>query len=91
MDISMKDWVSISDVQLKIFVKLRSRSRSGEGQVRVRKLRELKTQGFGPEPYNIFGFHPPPTLHHHKLFSQLLRGLDISDGSRIGWYDSSRV
>ena len=52
MDISMKDWVSISDVQLKIFVKLRSRS--GEGQVRVRKVR------FGPEPYSIFGFHHPP-------------------------------
>ena len=41
-------------------VKLRSRSRSGEGQVRVRKLRELKTQRFGPEPYNKFGFHHPP-------------------------------
>ena len=58
MDISMKDWVSISDVQLKIFVKLRfrtrSRSRSGEGQVRVRKVR------FGPEQYPIFNFHHPP-------------------------------
>ena len=41
MDISMKDWVSISDEQLKIFVKLRSRSRSGEGQVRVRKIKVL--------------------------------------------------
>ena len=40
-----------------LIVKLRSRSRSGEGQVRVRKVR------FGPDPYSIFGFHPP-----HKLF-----------------------
>ena len=41
-----------------IIVKLRSRS--GEGQVRIRKVR------FGREPYNKFGFHPPPappTLH----------------------------
>ena len=75
MDISMKDWVSISDVQLKIFVKLRSRPRSGEGQVRVRKVR------FGPEQYPIFGFHHPP----HKLFSWLLWGLDKSDGPRMGW------
>ena len=56
-----------------------------EGQVRVRRVR------FGPELYNIFGFHhhhhPPP----HKLFSWLLRGLDKSDGLRMGWYDSSIV
>ena len=39
------------------FVKLRSRSRSVEGQVRVRKVRTVR---FGPELYNIFGFH-----HHH--------------------------
>ena len=43
-----------------IFVKLRSWSRSGEGQVRVRRVR------FGPELYNIFGFHPP--THHHTNF-----------------------
>ena len=66
-------------------VKLRSRSRSGEGQVRVRRLRRVR---FGPELYNIFGFHHPPP---HKLFSWLLRGLDMSDGPRMGWYDSSRV
>ena len=82
----MKDWVSISDVQLKIFVKLRSRPRSGEGQVRVRKVR------FGPEQYPIFGFHhhpppPPPPV----TFPWLLRGLDKSDGLRMGWYDSSVV
>ena len=51
------------------FVKLRSRSRSGEGQVRVRKVRKVR---FGPELYNIFGFHHhhhPPTTHPpHKLF-----------------------
>ena len=45
-------------------VKLRSRSRSGEGQVRVRKLRELKTQGFGPEPYNKIGFISFPFLSY---------------------------
>ena len=26
-----------------------------------------------------------------QLFSWLLRGLDMSDGPRMGWYDSSRV
>ena len=31
----------------------------------------------------------PPTPH--KLFSWLLWGLDMSDGPRMGWYDSSRV
>jgi len=61
-----------------------SSSGPGSGQVRVRsgsgrsdsgkvQLRELKTQRFGPEPYNKFGFH-----HHHKLFLGLLRGLDMS-------------
>ena len=66
---------------------LLSSSGLGPGQVRVRKLRELKTQGFGPEPYNKIGFHHPP----HKLFSWLLRGLDKSDGPRMGWYDSGMV
>ena len=40
--------------------------------------------------YTIFlvftTLHPP-----HKLFSWLLRGLDKSDGLRMGWYDSSMV
>ena len=31
------------------------------------------------------------TTLHHKLFSWLLRGPDMSDGPRMGWYDSSRV
>ena len=35
----------------------RSRSRSGPGQVQVRKVRNW------PEPYHIFGFHPPTTHH----------------------------
>ena len=35
----------------------------------------------------VFTAHQPP----HKLFSWLLRGLDISDGPRMGWYDSSRA
>ena len=72
-----------------IFVKLRSRSRSGEGQVRVRRVRRVR---FGPELYNIFGFHhhhhPPPST---QTFCWLLRGLNMSDGPRMGWYDSSRV
>ena len=38
-------------------VKLRSRTRSGEVQVSVRRVRRVK---FGPELYNIFGFHHPP-------------------------------
>ena len=42
-----------SEISIKVLVELRSRSRSGPGQVRVRRLR------FGPEPYSIFGFHPP--------------------------------
>ena len=46
--------VSIYLPGLKMIVKLRSRSRSGEGQVRVRKVRRVR---FGPELYNIFGFH----------------------------------
>ena len=41
-------------------VKLRSRTRSGEGQVRVRRVRRVR---FGPELYNIFGFHHPPTTN----------------------------
>ena len=45
------------DLEYWNIVKLRSRSRSGEGQVRVRKVRKVR---FGPELYNIFGFH-----HHH--------------------------
>ena len=46
-----------------------------------------------PELYNKFSFHHhhlTPT-HPHKHFSWLLRGLDMSDGPRISWYDSSRV
>ena len=69
-----------------------SSSGPGPGQVRVRKPRELKTQGFGPEPYNKIGLHPP---NHHppptQTFSWLLRGLDKSDGLRMGWFDSSIV
>ena len=46
-----------------------SSSGPGPGQVRVRKIREIKTQGFGPEPYNKIGFHHhhPPT-HHTNFF-----------------------
>ena len=31
------------------------------------------------------------TTLHHKLFSLLSRGLDMPDGPKMGWYDSSRV
>ena len=53
-------------------VKLRSRSRSGEGQVRVRRVRRVR---FGPELYNIIGFHhhhpPPPTSATRNSFLAL--------------------
>ena len=67
-----------------IIVKLRSRSRSGEGQVRVRKVKETKDLDLRYTIFLVF-------TTHHKLFSWLLRGLDMSDGTRMGWYDSSRV
>ena len=38
----------------------------------------------------VFTTHPP-THPPHKLFSWLLRGLDKSDGLRVGWCDSSKV
>ena len=67
------------------FVKLRSRSRSGEGQVRVMKVKETKDLDLRYNLFFVFSTHP------HKLFSWLLRGLDKSDGPRMGWYDSSMV
>ena len=80
-------------------VQVQVRSRSDEGQVRVRKVkvkqspaqRTLNSKTWTwAVPYFWFPpTHPPPT--HHKLFSWLLRGLDMSDGPRMGWYDSSRV
>ena len=62
-----------------------SSSGPGPGQVRVRwwsgrsesgkvQLRELKTQGFGPEPYNKFGFHPPPTHPPPQTFFLAFKG-----------------
>ena len=36
--------------------------------------------------YSLFWFSPP-TLHQ-ELFSWLLRCLNMSDGPRMGWYDS---
>ena len=41
--------------------------------------------------YPIFGFHHPPSTLHHKLFFVLLRGLDMSDEPRMGWYDSRQT
>ena len=52
--------------------------------MRVRKVSRVR---FGPELYNIFGFHH----HPNKNFFWLSRGLNMSDGPRMGWYDSSRV
>ena len=84
---------------LVLIVKLRSRSRLGEGQLRVRKkvrvrsesceLKRLKQKLRDLDLSNTLNL--VFTLHPHKLFSWLLRGLDMSDGPRMGWYDSSRV
>ena len=72
-----------------IIVKLRSRSRSDECQVRVGKVKETKDLDLR---YTIFlVFTTTTQYHHHKLFSWLLRGLDRSDGLRMGWYDFSMV
>ena len=51
-------------------------SSSGQGQSQVR---------FGQVRFLFFSPPPPPNHPPNKL----LRGLDKSDGSRIGWYDSS--
>ena len=58
------------------------RSRSGPGQEGQKLTWAFLYFWFSPTT------HPPPP---HKLFSWLLRGLDMSDGPRMGWYDSSRV
>ena len=68
-------------------VKLRSRSRSGEGQVKVRKVKETKDLDLSYTIFLVFTTHPPPP----QTFSWLLRGLDNSDGPRMGWYDFSMV
>ena len=58
--------MALSENSELIIVKLRSRSRSGEGQVRVKRVRRVR---FGPELYNIFGFHhPPPTRNYFLAF-----------------------
>ena len=67
------------------------RSRSGEGQVRVRKVKETKDLDLSYTLFLVFTLHPPSTHPPHKLFSWLLRGLDKSDGPRMGWYDFSMV
>ena len=79
----------------------------GEGQVRVRRgsgegqegqsqpkysseTQKLKDLDLSSTLFLVFTYHhPPPT--HQKLFSWLLRGLDMSDGPRMGWYDSIRA
>ena len=70
-----------------IIVELRSRSRSSPGQVQVRSRSGRSEIDLSLTLFLVF-----TTLHHpHKLFSWLLRGLDMSDGPRIGWYDLSMV
>ena len=66
------------------------RSRSGEGQVKVRKVRD-RSFDLSYTINLVFTTtttttHPPP-----KLFSWFIRGLDMSDGLRMGCYDSSRI
>ena len=73
-------------------VKVRWRSGEGqEGQSQVRSSSEdfkLKDLDLSSTLF-LVSTHPPPT--HHKLFSWLLRGLDMSDGPRMGRYGLSRV
>ena len=70
---------------LEKIVKLRFRSRSGvSGKV---QLRELKTQRFGPEPYNKFGFHPPPSTTNFFWGSE---GAYISQ-MNLGWVGMTQV
>ena len=38
-----------------------------------------------------FWFSPPPPTPPTQTSFWLLKGLDMSDGPRMGWYDSSRV
>ena len=79
-----------------MIVKLRFRSRTGKGQVKLRKIRKVRYLDLS---YTLFLVLPVAshaftcglTCHHHKLFSWLLRGLDMSDGLRVGWCDSSKV
>ena len=52
--------------------------------MRVRKLRELKTQGFGPEPYNKIGFHPPHVMSVSGLRNLLLHVQLLDDIPAIG-------
>ena len=71
-------------------VKVRWRSGEGqEGQSQVRSSSEdfkLKDLDLSSTLFLVCTHH-----HHHKLFSHLLRGLDMSDGPRMGWYVSSRI
>ena len=68
-----------------IWAKLLSSSGPGPGQVRGQEGQKLTWALL------YFWFSPTHPPHHHKLFSWLLRGLDMLDGPRMGWYDSSRV
>ena len=75
---STLNFLKNNKLKLLIIVELRSRSRSGRSEI------DLSLTIF-------LVFTHPPTTYPHKLFSWLLRGLDMSDGPRMGWYDSSRV
>ena len=63
-----------------------SSSGPGPGQVQVRSRSGRSEIDLSLTLFLVFTTH-----HHHKLFSWLLWGLDMSDGPRMGWYDSSRV
>ena len=58
-------YLSTSPFLIIVELRSRSRSRSGPGQVQVRKVRNW------PEPYHIFGLHPPTTTHHTNFFLAL--------------------
>ena len=61
------------------------------GQVQVRSRSERSEIDLSLTLFLVCTHPPTTTTLHHKLFSWLLRGLDMSDGPRMGWYDSSRV
>ena len=57
----IKEWYCQAQVQVQV------RWGSGRSESGKVQLRELKTQRFGPELYNIFGFPPPYTRNFFGL------------------------
>ena len=58
-------------------------------QIQVRSRSKSSEIDLSHTLFLVFTTTHPPTPQ--KLFSWFLRGLDMSDGPRMGWYDSSRV